>query len=328
MVEKTTKFKSTTILIIVVSVLVGVCAWFNRILISDALASFFSKITPETSKVAEDVGFTNYGRLVFSATNANLENRDNFNERCKSHDQDISVLGCYTNGHIYIYDIKNDDLKGIVESTAAHELLHAIWDRLDASEKNRLSKYLLDVYNDDKYHEMLAEGLENYNEAERIDELHSRIGTEIAELPEELEKHYARYFTNQDLVVDFYNSYIEPFKELAEEIEKLSAELEKLDTEIEARTKTYYENAHNLAAQIEEFNNCAGTAGCFISQSIFQARRNVLQSAQNALNEEFNVANELVEKYNSLVTEYNENVIRGDALEKAINSNSEMETIK
>lgn len=328
MVEKTTKFKSTTILIIVVSVLVGICAWFNRVLISDTFASLLSKITPETSQVAENVGFTNYGRLVFSAANANLENRDEFNERCKSHDQDISVLGCYTNGHIYIYDIKNDDLKGVVESTAAHELLHAIWDRLDTGEKNRLSKYLLDVYNDEKYHEMLAEDLENYNEIDRLDELHSRIGTEVADLPEELEKHYAKYFSNQDLVVDFYNSYIEPFKELAKEIEKLSAELEKLDAEIETRTKAYYENAHNLAAQIEEFNNCAGTAGCFATQSIFQARRNVLQTAQNALNEEFNAANELVDKYNSLVTEYNENVIRGNVLEKAINSNSEIETIK
>ena len=319
--------KLATIIIIVVSVSIGICAWLNRTLISDVISSLFSRITPEAAEVAENVGFTDYGRLVFSATNANLEDRDSFNERCRSHDQDVSVLGCYTNDHIYIYNIKNDDLNGVVESTAAHELLHAIWSRLDSSEKNRLSKYLLEVYNDGKYHEMLAEDLENYGELERIDELHSRIGTEVAELPAELENHYAKYFVNQDLVVDFYDSYIEPFKELAEEIERLSAELEKLDAEIEARIKAYYERAHSLAAEVEEFNNCA-VSGCFTSQAIFSARRSVLQSAQDALSDEFDAVNELVDEYNDLVTEYNENVIRGDALEKAINSNSEIETIK
>lgn len=324
----TKKLRSTAILIIVVSILVGVCVWFNRGYISDSIASLFSKLSPEVIAVEERIGLTNYGQLIFSAVNTNLENRDSFNEHCKSHNQDISVLGCYTGGRIYLYNIDNEDLNGIIESTAAHELLHAMWSRMENGEKNRISKLLLEVYNDDKYHSLLAEDLENYGELERIDELHSRIGTEIADLPEELEKHYAKYFANQDLVVDFYNSYIEPFRELAKEIEDLSVKLEKLDSEIEEKSKAYYENAHRLAAEIEEFNNCASTFGCFATDGIFYSRRNVLQSAQNALNDEFNEVNELVEKYNELVTEYNENVIRGDILEKAINSNSEIEEIK
>lgn len=327
MAGSTKKLRLIVILVVVISILLGVCAWINRTYISDVFSSIFSKLSPEIVAVEERIGLTNYGRLVFSATNTNLEDRDSFNERCKSHNQDISVLGCYTNGHIYIYNIDNEDLNGIIESTAAHELLHAMWSRMENGEKNRISKLLLEVYNDDKYHSLLAEDLENYGELERIDELHSRIGTEIADLPEELEKHYAKYFVNQDLIVDFYNSYIEPFRELAREIEKLSAELEKLDSEIEEKSKKYYENAHQLAAEIEEFNNCA-TSGCFTTNGLFLSRRNVLQSAQNALNDEFNEVNELVEKYNELVTEYNENVIRGDILEKAINSNSEIEEIK
>lgn len=328
MPSNTKKLKLTAVLIVAASILLGVCVWLNRTYISDVFSSIFSKLSPEVVAVEERVGLTDYGRLVFSATNTNLEDRDSFNERCKSHNQDISVLGCYAGGRIYIYNINNEDLNGIVESTAAHELLHAMWNRMENGEKNRISKLLLDVYNDDKYHNMLAEDLENYGELERIDELHSRIGTEIADLPEALEKHYAKYFINQDLVVDYYNAYIEPFRELAREIEELSAKLEKLDSEIEEKSKNYYNNAHKLAAEIEEFNNCAATSGCFTTERIFMSRRGVLQAAQNTLNDEFNEVNELVEKYNELVTEYNENVIRGDILEKAINSNSEMKEIK
>ena len=315
-------------LVIIVSIALGICVWFNRGIIADVISSFFYHPSAEVADIIDKIGLNYRSNIIFKATAPSLDNRDDFNKHCKSHDQDISVLGCYTGGQIYIYNIENSDLNGVVESTAAHELLHAVWHRLGNSEKEQLSKQLLEVYNDSRYHDLLADDLETYNDSERIDELHSRIGTEIADLPEALEKHYARYFNNQDLVVDYYNSYIEPFKELEAEIDSLSSQLKNLNAEIESKTSDYYRRFEELSAKISEFNRCASTAGCFTLESVFNVTRNNLLSEQSSLGASFDELNALIDKYNNVVMEYNENVLRGAALEKAINSNAEPEMIK
>ena len=303
----------------------GIAFWLNRIFIFDLIASWSYHPTPEMATVEEKIALTGNGKIIFQAVNPSLENRDNFNNHCDSHNQEVSVLGCYVSGRIYIYNVKSKDLNGVVESTAAHELLHAVWHRLDAAEKKRLSALLTSVYNDSRYHDLLAEDLETYSELDRTDELHSRIGTEIANLPAELEQHYAKYFANQDLVVDFYDNYIQPFKELKEEMENLSAELEKLDVEIESKTNDYYHKAEELSSKIDEFNKCASTVGCFITDTAFYTARSALVAEQTAIEEFYNNINQLIIDYNQLVAEYNDNILRGEALEKTINSNSEIE---
>ena len=78
-----------------------------------------------------------------------------------------------------------------------------------------------------------------------MDELHSRIGTEIANLPESLEKYYAKYFTDQDAVVALYNNYHEPFEKLKQETEALYKELETAKADIDSRTQEYYQKTTN-----------------------------------------------------------------------------------
>lgn len=316
-------------LIAIVMILAGICVFFNRGVIFDAFSSMFYKPSDRVMEVINSIGLTKHGKLIFGASTPSLDEKDEFNEHCKSHDQDISVLGCYTKNKIYLYNINSEELNGVVESTAAHELLHAVWNRMDTSERGRIGKLLNDVYNDSRYHELLAEDLETYPELERVEELHSRVGTEIAELPEELEKHYAKYFADQDKVVDYYDSYIEPFRVLSDEIDELSARLENLNTEIEEKTANYYKKAEELSSKIDEFNRCANTAGCFVLDSTFYATRNELLNEQSAMEDTFNEINGLIEEYNNLVAEYNDNVLRGENLERIINSNAEVEnTIK
>lgn len=314
-------------IIIVVFALLGLVFWLNRTLIFDTFSAWAFHPSAEIAAIEDKISLTPHGELIFEATSPSLESRESFNERCKSHNQDISVLGCYTNNNIYIYNIQSADLAGVIESTAAHELLHAAWKRLSGSEKTRLSKYITAVYEDEKYHNLLVEDLETYSDFDRIDELHSRIGTEIAELPDELEKHYAKYFMNQDLVVDYYNNYIEPFRELADEIEQLSKQLAELDSEIETKTSEYHERSDSLAKQIDEFNACVKTRGCFTTESQYNSTRNALLQSQSELEDMYTDLNDRINEYNSLVSEYNANVIRGEELEKEMNSNSKQETI-
>lgn len=306
----------------------GVLAYQNRTTISDWFSGFSYTATPEMSSLEQSIDLTGQGTLILHATHPSLEGRETFNSRCDSHDEKISILGCYVKNHIYLYDINEDELPGVRESTLAHELLHAAWERLSSSEKNNIAKNLTAVYNDEKYHDLLSEDLENYEDADRVDELHSRIGTEIKDLPEALESHYAKYFKNQDAVVDFYDGYITPFRELSKKIDELSAKIQSLDSEIEEKTKAYYAAAEQLSVDIDEFNNCANTSGCFASETAFRTKRNELVSRKASLDEEYESVNNKIKEYNKLIQEYNDSVVHGQTLESMINSNANVEEIK
>ena len=54
---------------------------------------------------------------------------------------------------IYLYHVENEELSGITEVTAAHEMLHAAWIRLDEREKEVVRKF----YGLGIHHETLAE---------------------------------------------------------------------------------------------------------------------------------------------------------------------------
>ncbi len=317
-----------TVLVVALITALGLGFYFNRQPIFDFISASTFSPSPEISALESKLQLTDSAKNVFLASRPTLEDHESFNNRCNSHDTEVSVLGCYTGGHIYIYNINSNELNGVVESTAAHELLHAEWDRMSATEKSEISAVINEVYNDPAYHDLLAEDLSTYGESERLEELHSRIGTEIANLPNTLESHYAKYFTNQDLVVDFYNNYITPFRELSDEIENLSAQLEQLDQEIKDGTENYHRRAEQLSEKINQFNNCANTVGCFSSESQFNLRRAELVAEQAAVDGLYENLNSLVDRYNAIVAEYNENVLRGETLEKAINSNKSNSTIK
>lgn len=313
------------IAIVVVTGLLGLLAYQNRVYLTDLFLSFQYSASPELSSLENDLELTDSAGLILRASHPSLESREEFNILCDSHDEQISVLGCYTDRKIYIYNIEESELSGIKESTLAHELLHAVWARTPSSERDHISRLLAEVYNQQEYHDQLAEDLETYDDAERVDELHSRIGTEIANLPAELESHYAKYFKNQDKVVDFYENYITPFRELSEEIDNLSTELEKLNQEIEEKTPAYYKSAEKLSAEIDEFNNCARTSGCFTTEYAFNVRRNQLLASQSEIESAYEKLNKMINDYNKLVEEYNANVIRGETLESVINSNAKYE---
>lgn len=310
---------------IVLAGVAGVLVYQNRTNISDWFSGLSYTATPELSALEDSLNLTDSGKTILHATHPSLESRDDFNKSCDSHNKEISILGCYAKNRIHIYDINSEELNGVKESTMAHELLHAVWDRLPNSEKDSLSKKLTAVFEDERYNSLLSEDLESYADADRMDELHSRIGTEIVELPEELENHYAKYFKDQDTIVIYYNDYIAPFRELSQKIEELSAKIESLSVEIDDKTKAYYDGADQLSGEIDEFNNCAGTVGCFKNDSDFRNRRNELATRKEELDNEYNAVNELINQYNAFVKEYNDSIVRGQTLESIINSNSKVE---
>ena len=273
----------------------------------------------EISDINEELDLTDKGHRIFYASSPVLSDAKEFNEKCNTTEGTVSTLGCYNGQKIYIYNIESEELEGVKQSTAAHELLHAVWARLSTAERENLIPTLESVYgkSDDEF----KKSLKTYSESAKTEEIYVRAATQIKDLPQSLEDHYAEIFKNQDKIVDFYNSYITPFNSLEAEIDALTEELNQLNSEIEAGRSDYGSRSSALSTAINEFNNCASTAGCFASNYAFQTRRAELVSEQSALNDLYNDLNAKIDTYNQKVELYNSKVFRGRELNSIINSN-------
>ena len=324
--EKHKNRKPLILTILFAIIAIGAVVFFlNRDFFIDSFMALNYNPTPAMSEIRDKLELTGDGSRIFNASHPVLSSRDDFNESCQSHDEAVSVLGCYDKDHhIFVYNIEEETLSGIRESTTAHELLHAVWGRLTGSEKASLTPILESTY---ASHPELTETVEAYPENERLDEIYVRLATQVAELPDELETHYAKYFRNQDAIVAFYDTYIAPFNELNEKIEKLKVELDTFEKEINTRTYALDERVSEFEDAVDEFNDCADTAGCFSSDYAFRTRRAELVEEQESINAENTAINLLIDTYNSKVTVYNQSVTRSADLQNKINSNSSINVV-
>ncbi len=312
-----------TLLVILTAIAIAIV--LNRQWIYDFWRGRTYVASTEMSDIRTSLGLTGQGEFLFNASQPELSTREDFNERCRKEGDEIAILGCYTEGNIYVYNITDAELDGIREVTAAHELLHAAFARMSDDEKSALRPYLDQVYKDNE--QILSEDLANYNAAEEFEELYVRAGTEVKDLPSVLESHYAKIFKDQDLVVGFYEKYIIVFRELKAELEALEDEMASLTEQIEQKTIEYENRIEGLNASIISFNSCAEVAGCFVSEADFYARRNVLVGEQNALERMYEEINGLIDEYNAKVEIYNADVLRSERLNTIINSSNKPQEI-
>lgn len=314
---------------VLVVALVGVMAWgiINREWIYDYVRGLAYQPTAEMNAIRNRLKLTEKGEFLFNAAWPELNERDAFNSSCRSAvDAEVAVLGCYTGGNIHIYNIVENELAGIRELTTAHELLHANWARMSEEEKRDLVEPLTQTF--DTNRELLEGEITTYDVDERQEELYVRAGTEVANLPDVLEKHYAEVFSDQDLIVGFYNSYIKVFREVETEMDALKAEMDAIMVEVNAKTAEYEQRASQLEAEVESFNNCARMEGCFVSMDEFNARRNVLVAEQNNIEALYAEIDNLIREYNSRVEKYNADITRHETLDKKINSSVRVDEIE
>lgn len=304
---------ASAVVIVLAAVIVA-----NFTTIRDFLNGMWYRPTPEMEQIRTSLDLTGTGTRIFNASAPELKERAEFNGVCREVENEKAILGCYTDEKIYIFNITDEELAGIKELTTAHELLHAVYSRMPESEKNKWNETLNEIYIGNK--EILGEEIELYKDKQKQEELYVRVGTEIKDLPEELEKHYAEIFVDQDKVVDFYDKYIKVFREIETKLVELKTKIDNLNTEIEEKTAKYEAEAVSLNAKIKEFNECAGTMNCFSSTWEFNNKRSVIINEQNDAKNRYNEINALIDKYNKLIEEYNQNILHGQMLNMTVNS--------
>jgi hypothetical protein len=305
---------------------IGASIWavFNRQFIVDQFTVWQYDMPAAVAVLAEDSGMNDHGKFLFEASQPELNDRANFNKNCTMRESQAIVLGCYATRRIYVFDVTDERISGVRIVTAAHEMLHAAYERLGAGERERVGKLLNEQLARTTDQELL-DLVKIYEETEpgqELNELHSLFATEVADLIPDLETYYEKYFTDRSKVVAAYAKYHKVFSDLDARAKELEKQLNAKNAEITAATAQYQSDVAQLTADINEFNACAGKPNCFASQAAFQRARAALIARQNALTNAADQINAQVEEYNAGVAELNELGIEAKNLNQSIDSHA------
>lgn len=299
----------------------AIFAYQNKWQIRDRLVSR-SYISSEKSEVVRSsLSLSEEGDLVYRASLTEVDGKDKFRERCpvKSFEE-ASVLGCYAKQRIYVLEVNETKLKGVEEVTAAHELLHAQFERMRSRQKKELFG-LLDKLNselEDKdtknllasYEKQLGKGEELYNEMFAI------FGTQLERVGPELEAIYDNYFLNRAQLVKMFQAYSGEFKRLEQAVADYDAELSKLRAEKDALEAELNAKSSELESEKNRIDSLANDGSSeYRSQAL----------AYNAEVEEYNrkvkrIQN-VVEEYNRIVEERNALALSVKNLQDKLNAN-------
>ena len=288
--------------------------------IFDEISSMGYEPSSELDDIVADLRLTEKGMRIFKATRAELQEAKDFNKNCPNADGNYYVLGCYNDGHVYIYNIKHKDLPGIRQSTLAHELLHAVWSRMSAHERDELKSSLDAVYSSN---EDVAEHLKLYDEESFYDELHSIAGTQVdqSQMSPLLASHYAKYFEKQSKVYTFFADYSNRFKAIKARIAELEESITAKKAEYEEVLRAYEADNAKLTQDIEDYKARANS-GTFDPPERAREVADEILKRQAEMRVRYNEIIERVNEINKEVNEYNSNILRNKEYQKVMNSHA------
>ncbi|GAC1386640.1 MAG: hypothetical protein NVS1B7_3800 [Candidatus Saccharimonadales bacterium] len=293
-------------------------AWLNKETIYDKYRLYNYQPPVKISQLATDDSMTPHSRKLFYVYHPSLEDKTTFNGHCTDSEKTI-VLGCYSlHKGIYLYNINDPRLDGVVQVTAAHEMLHAAYDRLSPTEKKRVDSLVLNAYASvtDK---RIKATIDDYKKvgADTTNELHSILGTEVRELPPELESYYSQYFSNRRLIVSYSEKYEAAFSERHALGDRYNAQLASLKQQIDSLNS---ELGQQRAALTNQYNQLQNERSSVSDVPAFNAKVQAFNNSVNSYNAKAGQVSILIDQYNAIVDKYKALVGEEQQLYKAIDS--------
>lgn len=312
----------TSLVVLVLSIAAATFLFLNRQYIVDQLSVWQYKPSEGVMALAERASMNDHGEFYFYVAQPSIEAANAFNEKCAKKEESTAILGCYNGRNIYIYDVTDPRLDGIREVTAAHEMLHAAYDRLSDEDKTKISVLLETEYEKLRNNAEFAERMAFYartEPGERANELHSIVGTEVTNISPELEKYYKKYFISRSELVALHEKYASVFLALQKRSDELSAQLDDIAAKIDTQSAAYNTAIDQLNGDIAAFNT-KSTNGGFTSQAQFQLERNTLLARARQLEQNRSNVNTLITQYDQLRSELEAVASQSEALNRSINS--------
>lgn len=287
---------------LIVLLLVLVVGWSQSQRIADWLRLRGYQPPAEIAAIAEQTTMTGLGKHLFYINRPALEDKATFRQNCPDYEATI-VIGCYRQGQGGIHVLKVDDprLEGVEQVTAAHEMLHAAYDRLKRGERQQIEEWLNDYAKNGLTDVRVKDTLKSYETTEpgqQTNEMYAIFGTELPDLPTELEQHYSRYFSDRAAVVRFAANYQEAFTSRQKQVDAYDQQLNGLNTRIKANTELLSRRRDDLTASERQLND--------YRQSGDVARYN---AGVDGYNRQVADYNSLLEQTRGLINEHNRIVV-------------------
>jgi hypothetical protein len=259
--------------------------------------------SPVIAKLATTTTMTDTARRLFYVNQPTIESQKLSLNLCKSSEHTI-VLGCYVPSRgIFLQEVVDPRLQGVMEVTAAHEMLHVAYQRMTMLEQTQINKQLQSAL-EKLQNPRILKLVETYRsqDARSVDnELHSILGTEVLNLSPELEEHYRKYFTDRSTIVLLSEKYERVFTALRSKAKVLNVQLIERKSALE-----------QLAAQVKQEAASVDSERSNLQSSISSSPQSDYNFRVSNFNDRVNGYNQLVarlreqtETYNQMVNEHN-----------------------
>lgn len=273
------------------------------------------------SSLSSQTTMTPYATRVFDVNHPVIKSTTTFSGPCPNDGGERTiVLGCYHSDQrgIYLLGVQDPLLNGVEQVTAAHEMLHAAYDRLSPSERQQVDAMLEAYYQHGLHDPRVQATIAAYKTTEPhdvVNEMHSVFGTEVANLPPNLEQYYRRYFTNRQQVVAYAAKYQAEFTSRRDIITRDDAALAGQKSQIN-------ELENSLGVQLTAINGRQATLVRLRSSDV--AAYNAAVPGYNQQVDTYNSGvvrlHQLIDQYNQLVVSRNAVALEEDQLVQELSS--------
>ena len=275
----------------------------------------------EIADLAFKDDMTNYAQKIYYVNHPEITEGVSFNAACPNNGGEKTiVLGCYTGGQqgITLLGVTEPLLNGVEQVTAAHEMLHAAYDRLSSSEKTKVDALLVAYYKNDMHDKRISAIIDAYKISEPkdvVNEMHSVFGSEIINLPQPLESYYKKYFTNRSVVTNFAAKYQAEFTNRQNTVAQDDIQLVNLKSQIDAKET-------DLKSRLIDINSQQASLVSLRSSDVkaFNAGVPGYNQLVDNYNAEADGLQNLITEYNQLVNSRNAVALEEDQLAKELTS--------
>lgn len=272
--------------------------------------------------LASETTMDDYARKVFYVNHPQISDKTSFSQACPNGSEKTIVLGCYHPGQngIYVLDVTDQRLNGVEEVTAAHEMLHAAYERLSSRDRSYVNSLLMDYYTHDLHDQRIKDTLNAYIQSEPgqlVNEMHSIFGTEVSSLPAPLEDYYKRYFTDRQKVTAYAAQYQAAFTSRQDQVKQYDSQLANLKSEITS-------DEGNLSSQATAINSSRSQLDSYRSSgdvAAYNAGVPDFNASINTYNRLAGTVRDLITQYNQIVVARNNIAVQENQLVQAISSN-------
>lgn len=319
MSRQTNKFTALSLVVFVAAVATLVA---NKQQVIDYTRLHNYTAPAEITAIANQDTLTPYAKKVFYVNHPQVDQKAPFAANCPdaTREQTI-VLGCYHGGQggIYLLNVTDSRLDGVKQVTAAHEMLHAAYDRLSTKDRTQIDAMLTDYYKNKLTDKRLLSTIDAYKKTEPddvVNEMHSIFGTEIATLPAPLEQYYQKYFADRSKVTAYSEQYQSEFTSRQNAVAAADAKLTTLKQQIDAAKASLDAKQADITTKQQQLvalrngNNIAA----------YNAGVGPYNQLVNEYNAQVQQVRNLIQQYNQLVATRNATAVEEDQLVKSLSA--------